>query len=66
MSAPATDVQLTEEQHDALIKELFAYWKAKEPEAHHCFCGSDKDLIDAVTEIRAERERARNDDEIGD
>ena len=58
-------VELSDAQHIALIDELFAHWHAKEPEAHHCFCGSDQDLVDAVAEIRAERERA-DDDEIGD
>ena len=60
-SAP---VELSDAQRDALSKEYFAYWTAREPDKFHCFCGSDQDLVKAITEIRAERERA-DDDEIG-
>ena len=56
---------LSDAQRDALSNELFAHWQAAEPDKHHCFCGSDRDLVEAIAEIRAERERARDDDEIG-
>ena len=56
-------VSLSAAQRIALTNELFAHWHAKDPEAHHCFCGSDNDLLDAIAKVRAERESA--DDEIG-
>ena len=64
MSAPPAPIQLGDAQRDGLIKELFAHYQATEPDKHHCFCGSDQDLVDAITQARAERERAA-DDEIG-
>lgn len=70
MSAPPArepacpPVELGDAQRTALTNELFAHWQAKDPENHHCFCGGDQDLVDAVAEIRVERERA-DDDEIG-
>lgn len=64
MPAPSAPAELSDAQRSALMNELFAYWQATSPEAHHCFCGGDQELVDAVAEIRAERERA-GDDEIG-
>jgi hypothetical protein len=67
MPAPSAPSSSATPKRYALSKEPFADWHAREPDRFHCFCGSDQDLIDAITEIRAQRERERaNDDEIGD
>ena len=54
-----TEPGLSDAARDALTTELFARWKAGEPGAHHCFCGSDRDLIAAVERIRDEQDRER-------
>ena len=44
---------LSEQNRDALTRELFARWEAAEPGRHHyCFAGSDADLIAAVERLR--------------
>ena len=53
----AEEVRLSDEQRDALFAELAAHQRATAPDAHHCFCGSDQDLVDVVQRIRADRER---------
>ena len=57
--------ELTDQQHRALTNELFALHRERYPEDHFCFCGDEAELVAAVEELRAERERDRDDDEIG-
>jgi hypothetical protein len=57
MSQPAA--LLPDEQRDALTEELLARWEAAEPGTHKCFCGSDRDLIEAVERYRHEQDRER-------
>lgn len=66
-STPTQPVELTDAERDALTSELFALHREAEPEReqHFCFCGGDAELIEAVEQLRAERERDRDDDEIG-
>ncbi|HEY2223761.1 hypothetical protein [Actinomycetospora sp.] len=58
MSQPTTS-QLSDQQRDALTKELFARQQVAEPGSHFCFCGGDRDLIDAVERYRDEQDRER-------
>lgn len=51
--APAP--QLSAKQHSALLQELWA----DEPDNHHCFCGTDEQLIQLVQEHRAHQSRQR-------
>ena len=53
----AEEVRLSDEQRDALHAELSAYQRAIAPDEHHCFCGSDQHLVEAVGRIRSDRER---------
>ena len=57
MSTPP--VQLSDEQRTALTDELFARHRAAEPDKHLCFCGGDRELIDAVERLREEQDRER-------
>jgi hypothetical protein len=43
---------LTDEQRSALTRELFALWHTLQPRAHHCFCGDDRALVQAVAHAR--------------
>ena len=62
MPAPSAPVELSDAQRSALTNELHAHWEAESPGLHHCFCGSDQELVRAVAEIRAQRERADDDE----
>ena len=53
------EVRLSDEQRDALTNELFARQEAADPGKHRCFCGSDRDLINAVQTARAQADRER-------
>ena len=55
----AEPFRLSDEARSALTTELFARWEADNPGSHKCFCGSDRDLIDAVERLRAQQERER-------
>ena len=39
------DLQLDPAQRDAMHKELFAIWNALDPDAFHCFAGTDRTLL---------------------
>ncbi|MCD2190973.1 hypothetical protein [Actinomycetospora soli] len=43
---------LSERARDALTRELFARWEAAEPGRHHCFIGSDAEMVAAVERLR--------------
>ena len=51
--------QLSDEQRDALTEELFARQHAAEPDKGFCFCGDDRDLVEAVERLRDEQDRER-------
>ena len=51
-AAPTGGSVLTDEQRDALSRELFRLWRVLAPGAHHCFCGDDRVLVDAVAHAR--------------
>ena len=50
--APHGGHVLTDEQRDALSRELFGLWRVLAPRAHHCFCGDDRALVAAVAHAR--------------
>ena len=61
MTAPTSSgFELSAAQRDALTEELFAHWRAAEPDRFHCFCGSDADLVDAVNHSRERAARDRD------
>lgn len=47
--------QLSAKEHGALLAELWA----GEPDKHHCFCGTEEQLLQAVAEHRAQEARQR-------
>lgn len=62
-SPTAEDVVLSDEQRSSLLDQLFAMHQREDPGCHLCFCGSDGDLVEAVTEMRARLERELGDEE---
>ena len=62
MTAPTSrdqqPLQLSDEQRNALIDELFAHHQALNPDQQgfDCFCGGDEDLVAAVQSARAQRQ----------
>jgi hypothetical protein len=58
-SAPHEGRVLSDEQRSALTRELFALWHALQPRAHHCFCGDDRALVQAVAHARRRVATAR-------
>jgi hypothetical protein len=62
VSGDGPDPVLSDETRDALVGELFALGQAVNPGSGRCFCGSDGDLIDAVTDMRARADRELGDD----
>ena len=62
--SPASgEVVLSDEQRSSLIDQLFAMQQRDQPGCHMCFCGSDGQLVEAVTEMRERLEREHGDEE---
>ncbi|MCD2191310.1 hypothetical protein [Actinomycetospora soli] len=61
--AAAEQSALSEGQRDALVSEMSRLQQILEPDAHHCFCGDDRMLVETVHELRERVERELGDDE---
>lgn len=62
--AAAEQSALSEEQRDALVSEMSRLQQLLDkPDAHHCFCGDDRMLVETVHELRERVERELGDDE---
>lgn len=59
----SSELGLSEQQRDALLHELFSLHRELDPDAHLCFCGGDRELIEGVRELRERVERELGDDE---
>lgn len=56
-------VVLSDERRSSLIDQLFAMQQRARPSCHVCFCGSDGQLVEAVTEMRERLKREHGDEE---